>query len=141
MKRSFAFIIILSTLSAKIYADPLAVNPCNTVESCAVGQTCGCQVMPSSAYNRYFYVNFTGLTAKNHYQCKMAGDNYTVDFGGSTFPQGASYQCTSQNCPRFPVAFNVDTTLMANAGTNMKIRYYVPASDVTFPITFSCTKQ
>lgn len=139
MKQKLLLLALLG-LSCNAYGMPL--SQCQTTETCAVGQTCGCKIMPSSAYNRYFFVKFTGLTQGQHYQCKLGNyPGYLIDLGGSTFPQGVTFQCTSDNCPHFPIVLAVDATLMSEPQVDMTLQYYVPASDIGFPVTYSCVSQ
>jgi len=94
--------------------------------------------MPSSGYDRHFYFDFTSMSKGNTYTCAFEGADYLIDYADSLFPAGVEYACTSESCEVIPFTLQVDATQMVDPMATMIIRYFVPASDITFPTTVSC---
>lgn len=135
MKKLPLLLFIFFSLSIKTgYA-----NNCPTHLSCQMGMMCGCTIPPSSAFDRYFYFDFSDI-AKSHYLCHFTSrlGRAVLLLMESTFPDGVTYQMNGNN--HFPVDVMVDTTKMVVQNNNRIIfKYLVSAGDYPTEVQAICT--
>jgi len=131
LKLSFSLLLTNLALAAQSPA-------CETYLDCSLDQACECTIIPSSAFERYFYLNFPGIMKKNHYTCTFEStpSRLTIDLQKSTFPVGSKSQCI--DCPRFPLKILLDTTNMQEKVSTIIIRYFVPTSDIPTTVKAWC---
>jgi hypothetical protein len=137
-------IISLIICVISLFALPVAQaktmdKTCDTHEACTVGNTCQCTIIPSSAYNRYFYFDISGIEKGHTYQCYFIGSPslLSVVMDASKFPEGVEVKCLGA-CPQFPTELYLDTTKMVAQTGAASVKYFVPASDIPDRVKVEC---
>jgi hypothetical protein len=140
-------LLFLANIAVAQSENTAAATPeCETHQPCPADQVCKCGITPSSAYDRYYYFDFSNLKNKSHYTCTFnnSPDTLTMDLGKSIFPTDSHYECTG-SCPRIEPGdvskILLDTTKVTAAESTMIIRYFVPAGDMPNELTVECQKD
>jgi hypothetical protein len=134
MLKLFALLFLI------LSASRLWAAECLTHQTCAADSVCSCYIPADSAYNRYYYIDISGLEKGYVYQCQFSDslNLLTAVFEKSVFPEGSKWDVSSGI--HFPVSATLDTHDMKNPADQMIIKYFVPGSDMTTELLAHCNK-
>lgn len=120
-----------------------AMEMCETHIPCPANTFCGCNAGASSAYHRYFYIDFTGIKKNTAYECQLTSDIPGIYYleQNTKLPTGATYSCTSERCPFFPLTLQINTREMQIDSGDAEIKILLPASDIPYNLSMSCQQQ
>lgn len=115
--------VLCFALTAGVLSQAAFGHFCNTVEVCQ-NNHCECTLPAENAYGRSFYLDFPNIKKGNNYQFTYSADTISLQLNDSTFPKGVNTPLPNL------ISFVLNTHTMENGMDHVKIKYYVPPSDI-----------
>ena len=128
-------------LTAAVVAGMLLASPplCSTYEVCDMDATCTCTVPARSAGGLFFYWDIAVYRGTN-ITCTLESSptRYAWQHAGSALPAGIEAACAG-SCETYPLRIVFNTQNAAEAQGLMRLKYYVPPSDMPSRSSLACT--
>lgn len=125
-------------VAATLSSQAMTICPA-TIQQAANGQTYQCTNAPGGADYGYLHFVATNLKPGQNYHCQIASNIVMLTYNGFQAASGVKLSQLGDN--HTPFTYVLDTQGMSVPVGSASVEMYVPPSDMTSTVTFSCKVQ